>query len=72
MSEILLSDVRRLRVAPGDVLVVTAPELFGDDGYEIGHKHILATFSDALPGTTAIVVSEDIDVAVIDGASVPA
>ncbi len=64
-DDILLSDVRRLRLEPGDALLVTVP---ANLSVEQLHR-IRATLSDSLPGTRVLVVFEGVDVSVLSGAT---
>ncbi len=59
---ILLSDVRRLRVEPGDALLVTVPAELADPETI---ACIRAAFAESLPDARVFVVCDGIDVAVV-------
>ncbi len=64
-DDILLSDVRRLRLEPGDALLVTVPANLSAEQL---HR-IRATLGDSLPGTRVLVVFEGVDISVLSGAT---
>ena len=61
MTDITITDIQRIVVHPGDVLIVRVP---GDTPRE-EHSRIIAAFKYALPGVPVFVTREEVEFTVI-------